>query len=436
MAVTGRGLEISGDGDAVAVIDAFTDRLARISLGVEEILPVADQRPDVPMLQLSAAMLWLYAQTEAGSRSARAYLDRAAALEPTMNDRERLLLAALRHWQANRFQAGVETFEALTRRWPTDLAAVKALEFLYYVLGQQHNGPRFLAHIESIAAPNAEDPDFLAVWGFAAELSDDRPQATERIEHALDIEANVPWAHHALAHLLIGQGDGPDALRRLTNYLPLWEGDGRVIHCHNAWHLALVHLDQLDVDRALGIYRDHVWDVVPDSPGEQIDAASLLWRIEMGGWSVDDALWADLADHVEARVHECFMPFLSAHHAYALARAERHDALDTLLGVVAARTAADDDEAVRVWQPVGRAVVLAAAAHGHGDLARSAELLGPVMAQMPIIGGSDAQDDLFRQSYLTSLIGMGRTAEARTYWHAITDWKTPSLLDERWRSQL
>lgn len=436
MAATARGLEITGDDDAVAAIDTFTDRLARISVGAEEILPVADRRPDVPMLQLGAAMLWLYAQTDAGSASARGYLDQAAALEPAMNERERTLLGALRCWEAKQFLAGVELLEALTRRWPTDLAAVKALEFLYYVLGQQHNGPRFLAHIESIAAPNAQDPDFLAVWGFAAELSGDAPRATEHVEHALAIEADVPWAHHALAHILIGQGDGPDALRRLTTYLPMWEGDGRVIHCHNAWHLALAHLDQLDADGARTLYRDHIWGVVPDSPGEQIDAVSLLWRIEMGGWPVDDAHWADVADHVEARVHECFMPFLSAHHAFALARAGRGDALDTLLGVVAARAEADDDEAVRVWRPVGRAVVLAAAAHGRGDLAGSAALLGPVLARMPAIGGSDAQDDLFRQSYLVSLLGSGRTAEARTYWQAMTDWKTPSRLDERWRSRL
>ncbi len=436
MATTARGLHVTGDADAAAAIDRFTDLLARIRPGVEDVLADADRYPDVPLIQTSAAMLWLYAQTDDAQASARTYLDRAVALEATMDERERALLAACELWWSKRFDAAANALESLTNRWPTDIAAVKALEFLYYICGQQHSGPRFLAHLDSISAPNRTDPDFLAAWAFAHELTGRIDRAIELVDETAAIDPDVPWADHALAHALITRGDGPDVLARLAPKLSSWQAAGRVIHCHNAWHLALVHLDLLDDAAARALFGDHVWAVVPDSPGEQIDAISLLWRIEMGGWSVDDATWADVADHVEARVEECFMPFLSAHHAYCLARADRHDALDALLRTVTARTDATDDEARRVWQPVGRAVVEASAAHGRGDAVTCATALDGLLSAMPAVGGSDAQDDLFRQAYLTALRDAGRAADARTYWHAMTDWKTPSELELRWFATL
>jgi hypothetical protein len=123
------------------------------------------------------------------------------------------------------------------------------------------------------------------------------------------------------------------------------------------------------------------------------------------------------------------MPFMNAHYVYALARAGRADALETALDAVRKRSAADDEEAKRVWAPVGRAVVEAAAAFGGGDRARAATLLDPVMAQMTSIGGSDAQDDLFRQAYLRSLQAAGRRADATAYFAAITGSKTRTPLD-------
>jgi Flp pilus assembly protein TadD len=433
---TRRGLEIgTDDPDAVAAADDFTDRLARIATGVEAIVPAAERHPQVASLQLYAALLWLYAQTDDATRTAAAYLERAAAVESS-NEREQAMLAGLRCWRDGDYLAGVEVFEQLTRTWPTDLAAVKALEFLYFVLGQQHNGARAYAHFGALAERNAGDPDFLATLAFAAELSGHADVAADLVEQALAIETDLPWAHHAYAHLMIGRGSPDEALRRLTGYLPLWTHDGQFAHAHNSWHLALVHLDHLDLDGALDLYDRHIWGFNPDLPVEQVDAISLLWRVELGGWGVDDARWEAVARHVDLRTGECYHPFLSAHHAYALARSGHLDALEALLATVDRRTAGDDDEARRVWRPVGRAVVEAAAAHGLGNLRRSASLLDPVMGSLTAIGGSDAQDDLFRQAYLAALIGAGRTTDAQTYWKTMTGWKTTSPLDEQWLERL
>jgi hypothetical protein len=123
------------------------------------------------------------------------------------------------------------------------------------------------------------------------------------------------------------------------------------------------------------------------------------------------------------------MPFMNAHYVYALARAGRSDALEAALAGVRARSKADDDEPTRVWAPVGRPIVEAAAAFGIGDRARAAALFDPAMSAMTAIGGSDAQDDLFRQAYLRSLQAAGRHTDAAAYFDRMTGNKTRTPLD-------
>jgi hypothetical protein len=211
-------------------------------------------------------------------------------------------------------------------------------------------------------------------------------------------------------------------------FMPLLATCGRPIHSHDAWHLALLYLEELDVADTMRVFRDHIWGITPDFVVEQLDAIALLWRIEMAGTAMD-AEWPSIADRIAPRAAETFMPFMNAHYVYALARAGRDDAVDAALASVRERSVTDDDEGKRVWAPVGCAVVEAAACFGTGNRARAAQLLDPVMPLMTSIGGSDAQDDLFRQAYLRSLQAAGRETEATAYFKAMTVNKRRTPLD-------
>jgi hypothetical protein len=70
-----------------------------------------------------------------------------------------------------------------------------------------------------------------------------------------------------------------------------------------------------------------------------------------------------------------------------------------------------------------------AAGGEHFALRRAAQLLDPVMPLMTSIGGSDAQDDLFRQTYLRSLQAAGRYADAAAYAARMTGGKSRTPLD-------
>jgi len=428
----GRGLPVTAHSDAeIAALDVFIARLARIDRGAEAILEAARCFPESPMVQLCAAVFCLFGQTPGAEQAAATYLDAAAPSLTAAHQRERRFHQALSLWQRRDHLGAVAALEAMTQEWPRDLLAAKIAEFLYYVLGQQQEGPRFLRHMARLAAANAGDPDFLAAHAFAHELCGDADTAERLAQQALDIDIRTPWAHHCLAHVYLRRGATDDGIRRLEEFLPLWMQTGRVIHCHNAWHLAVAHLNALALERAQHLLRRHIWGITPDYVGEQVDAIALLWRIEMAGGR-GDALWPALAEHAEAHAGDCYMPFLNAHFVYALARAGRDDAVTRCLDRVRERAAAADAEAKRSWRPMGAALVEAVAAFARGEAAKAAALLDPVIGGVTLGGGSDAQVDLFRQTYFHSLRGAGRPSDAKAYWHAVTAGRPLTALDRSW----
>jgi len=405
--------------NAGQAVNDFRSRLLRFDAGAERILDAAKEFPDDPMVLLCAAAFYLYGQTNEANATAAGFLDRAEAKGAATE--APWLLKALRHWHALRYDAAAAALEEATANDPHNLLAAKFCEFIYYIRGQQFSGPRFLAHMERLSDVNGSDPDFLAMYSFAQELCGHFPQARNLAEKSLEIERRNPWAEHTLSHVTIKLGDIAEGEKRLRTFLPQAATCSRPIHSHTAWHLALFDVERLDHADALAILRGHIWGITPDMIGEQIDAIALLWRMEMAGADVASE-WAGIADHVEKHVGECFMPFLSAHHAYALARAERTEAAAQLSATVQGQTEP-------LWQRVGIPVVEASLAHGRNDWLCAAELLDPVMNDMTQVGGSDAQDDLFRQMYFTALARGGRQAEARAWFERFAGNKKLTALD-------
>jgi tetratricopeptide (TPR) repeat protein len=427
-----RGLPLTAASSAaVAAIDVFTARLSRIDRGAEAILEAAKIFPATPMIQLGAAVFCLFGQTAEADKAAKEYLDAAEPLLASANDRERRLHAAFLHWLRKDHLGAVAALEEITEAYPRDILSIKTAEFIYYILGQQHEGPRFLRHMERVAAANVGDPDFLAAHGFAHELCGHADEAERLAEEALARDDCVPWAHHCLAHVYLRRGEADAGVRRLESLLPLWMSAGRVIHCHNAWHLAVAYLERLGLDEAEALLHSHVSGVTPELVVEQLDAIALAWRIEMAGRRLD-SLWPALAERVEPRIDDCYMPFITVHQIYALARAGREEAVPRCIARVRARGLADDAEAMRSWRRVGLAAVEASAAYGRGAAAECARLLGQVIEDVTVVGGSDAQVGLLRQTYLCSLIESGSKSEAAVYWRKETAGKALTELDRHW----
>lgn len=427
-----RGLEISGaSAEAVGALDHFRDQM--LSLGPDPIRVLSDveAHPECGLLQAYGAVFHLYSLTAEGDAAAAALLNRARAAG-TPNEREARWFVGIEAWLRHDYESAMGVMETITEHDPRDLLAAKVAEFHYFATGQHWQGRRFLTHMERIADANRDSSHFLAMHAFAHELSGHFDTARALAERAIELERITPWAHHALAHADVRQGRFDEGERVLRDLAPTWAQSGQPIRGHNAWHLALFTLAHLDHDETLRIFREQVSGLLPESVGEQVDAVSLLWRIELSGREVAAQEWSRIADHLEGRADEAFIPFVSAHEVYALTRAGRASAAERK--VAAARRAADESTAERrrVWRDVGLALVDACAALAAGDAARCATLLDPVISRVGCVGGSDAQDDLFRQSHLVSLIRARRHDDARRTLDGQLRGREPSPLEESW----
>ncbi|GAB4174408.1 MAG: tetratricopeptide repeat protein [Terrimicrobiaceae bacterium] len=408
----------------------FSASILRLSPGAENIL--ADEEEEDGCLWLARGFFWLFGQTAEAQNQAGRALQMAA--EHPGGPRSESWFTALQLWHAKDFDRSASAFEEITTRWPDDLLAAKAAEFLYYVLGQQHSGPRFLQHLNRLGPVHGGDPDFLSMEAFARELCGDMSGARRSAEAALGIESRLPWAQHALEHVLLWEGNSEEALHLLAGWVADWEASARPIHSHNAWHYAVALLDRQDNEKAMEVFDRHVWMKTPDLVVEQLDSISFLWRAEMAGVPVGEPRWKALAGLINPR--EVFMPFASAHYAYAAGRAGCREVLEELLERTTQRARDTDAEAVRVWSGPGLDVVRASAALGCGDAAAAARFFDPAALRLTEIGGSDAQDDLFRFAHIHSLRLARRRSDALQLLRARLCRKTPSPMEADWLAGL
>ena len=406
---------MSGAGEAdIVAIDAFRDGLLAMEGGIESVADAAEASPGCCLLQVYAAVLFLHAGTEQGTKTALSWLARAERASSDSSVRERMLLEGCRSWSRGDNESAIELFEGLTKDYPRDLVAAKACEHNYYLTGQHHQGPRYLAHMGRIAPYNQDQADVLAMYAFAFDLVGEYERARAEAERAVELRFGCAWAQHALAHVSMMTGENERGQAEQEHFLKTWTNPGPSIHGHNAWHLALFRLEQNDTEGVMELFRDLVWGHLPESTGEQVDAVSLLWRLELAGYPIEDRLWAEVADACVPLAGEAVAPFVVVHHACALARAAREESVEHLRGAVA-RSAREQPAARRaVWQQAGIPVMEAAIAWARRDSQRVIEVLEPAAREIPLVGGSDAQDDLFRMTLIDALVREGQKDSARS----------------------
>lgn len=412
-----RGLVLTAESqEAADCIQSFENNLLDLTQGLDNIPADSEQFPETAMVQACAATYFLYAQETAALSQANAYLAKAEALAHTCTRREQNYIQAIRHFHQNQYEAALALLEAQTLEWPADLLAAKVAEFLYYCLGQHYNGQRFLCHMQRLETACSDSAGYWAMRSFASELCADYKLAGEQATRSLTLNPTQPWAHHTLAHIQSRQGSNHN-IATMESHLPAWRLANRGIHSHNTWHLALLYLDQLDIPRVHQLLKSDLWGITPDTVFEQLDTIALLWRLDLCDQPADDALWSEVAQHAAQHAGQCLIPFIEGHYAYALARAGDADRASHSVKRAQERAHQQDHEARHIWAPVGADFVAACAALGAGNPTQALELLDPISQDIPRVGGSDAQDDLFRQAHITALRQSGQASQARQTWN-------------------
>jgi tetratricopeptide (TPR) repeat protein len=385
------GLAISTDrSEVVTAIERFTEELLSHGQHAAVVLEAAELDPGSTLAQACAAALYLFLQTREGVRRAQPWLARARAAAHRANERERLLLAALDAWSAGQLQAALAHHLEIARRWPRDLLNAKLAQIHQLGLGDR-SGMRDLT--ETLLPHNTGVRYAWGLHAFALEQAGELDAAFDAGERALAIHPVDPWAQHAVAHVFDARQQHAEGIAWLLGHSPGWARCSSFMFTHNWWHVALLQLALGDGDAALALYDQRVWGVRKTYVQDQVNAVSLLARIEQHGVDVGTR-WADLSEHVRPRIDDRQNAFLDLHFAYALARAGDDAAVSELLRGIAEHAQASSAPAWRdLALPAARGVV----AHARRQLREAAQELQPLASRMHLLGGSTAQQGWFAQ---------------------------------------
>ena len=369
------------------------------------------QDPDLLMGHLLRAHAFLFALQPGFAAKAATSLAAVEARLAQATPRERLHLAAARAWAAGDFSGTRRAFDEVLATHPHDLAALMFAHQADFFGG---GAARLIERPQQALATwdgSLPGRGFVqSMLAFGLEEAGDYGQAETLGRDAVATNPKDVWGIHAVGHVLEMQGRDEDGIAWYEAREADW-APGNYFAVHNAWHLALYHVDREDHGSALAVYDRLI------RPGRRsillnlCDAAALLWRLHLEGVEVGER-WEGVADlmvpHALARVHV----FDDVHLAIAFAAAGRDFALRELLRSLSEQ-ARGESEPAAMTRLVGLPVAQAMAAFAHGAYGATVDRLLSARANAALMTGSAAQRDILELTLIEAALRDGQVSLAR-----------------------
>ncbi|MDB5752972.1 MAG: hypothetical protein JWP65_3393 [Ramlibacter sp.] len=367
------------------------------------------QRDGSALVQAYCAALHMFAETGDAPASAWPFIERARAAALRATPREQRFIAATAAWVAGDVPRAIALHEEQAREFPRDLVSLK---LAHYHLFNRGDSPGMLRIALATLAGAADVPYLHGMLAFAWEQCHFLEQAEGAARHAMELRHKEPWAHHALAHVMLTQGRLAEGHAFLQEVSPTWTGLNSFMVTHNWWHQALFALELDLPEQALAIHDQHVWAEVKVYSQDQVNAVSLLARIELAGHQVGER-WQELGAYLAGRGADHVLPFLDMQYVYGLGRAGRLTEARLLLAGIERHAASLAGDGAAAWQQVCAPASRGLLAHALGDWNGAIQDLGQALPRLVEIGGSHAQRDLFAQVHLDALVRSGHWSGAQ-----------------------
>ena len=375
---------------------------------------------DTPLADLDAAMAadpgWSLPRTmKAGyllGLTEAELLPEALALldgcEPLMADalpRERAHLAAVRALAEGRWHAACKTWDELLLEHPRDALALHWAHLWDYYRGD--TAALRLRPARVLPEWDEADPLFahaLALYAFGLEENHLYPQAEEAGRRAAALSTGVPWAVHAVAHVMEMQGRFEDGTAWLRQHQPAW-GQGNAFAGHLWWHMGLFRLEALDLPGVHRLIDAHLSGEALQITLQRLDAAALLWRMHLLGTDVGARFTELLADWAPADATAGHYAFNDLHVLVAMLGADELLRAESWIARCAARVMQPEDARRSnhaVTREVGLPLMRGLLAYARSDYDQAVALLQPVQPLAGRLGGSHAQRDLIDQTLMAA----------------------------------
>jgi hypothetical protein len=372
---------------------------------------------------------------------ARAALDQADLLAANAPERERAHWAAAGRCAAGDWHGACAAWEQILLRHPRDLYALQWAHLFDFYRGDARNLRQRVARVlPEWPRDDALRPYLLGMHAFGLEENNLYAQAEAVGREATAGEAKVPWATHAVAHVMEMQGRFDEGRRWLREHEPVWaEGNG--FAGHHWWHLALFHLEAMDLAGALALHDAHQGSAHAVLTLQRLDGAALLWRMRLldAEGSLDIAArWADLAQGWDLTPRDAgHSAFNDVHMLIALIGLRDAARAQSLFAAVQRRAERGTDSNAVMAREVGLPLMRALLAFDAGDAAEAIRLLAPLRESAHRFGGSHAQRDLIDLTLLAACAAPhGERALGRALLNErlLARGATPQV--EHWRARL
>lgn len=406
--VDARGCRISGA--TPAALQAYERALAAFQgwrSGAEAALASALQEaPGFVMAHVLQAWLLVCSRDPRRVRSARPILARATELPA--NECERLHLAALAAALADDYERPKAQLGELLRQQPRDVLALQAAHAFDYVTGDVD---RMRDRVPAVLPAWSSDlPGYhavLAMHAFGLEESGAYERAEETARAALALNPVDARAYHVMSHVFEMTARADEGVRWMDEHQACW-GIESVVATHCWWHLALFHLERGRVDRALEIYDQCVRAGHSSEVADLIDAAALLWRIDLCAADTGPR-WAELAAAWSAHIDDAFCSFNDVHAMLAFVGANDWANAQRLERSLTAGRSLPTRHA-HTTRLLGLPACRALIAFGRGDYSGAIRLLASLPALAHRLGGSHAQRDVLHLTLVQAIEHIRRPA--------------------------
>lgn len=327
--------------------------------------------------------------------------------------REHLHLEAAKAWARGEIIRGAEIWEEILLDHPADALALRFAHDTYFYLGHSSSIRDSVARV--LPAWDEDDPLYgfvLGQYAFGLEEAGELARAESVGRRALEIHSHDAWAVHAVAHVLEMAGRQEEGIRFLVDTSPNWK-DSRWLAVHNWWHLAVYLIEVGRGGEVLPRYDEFVRDKIKDdSLLDLVDAAALLWRLQLAGFIVGNR-WEEVSAQWLTHRDDHVLVFNDLHIALAITGAGDALARERFLASLDDYIAQGSGDNRDISADVGRRLVKAVVAFGDGNHQRAIDLLLPVRYKWIRIGGSHAQRDLLTQTLIAAALGAGNINLAR-----------------------
>lgn len=392
---------------------------------LESALALADDQAFVMGDVFAAAMLAFDGAAETDAKLAEV-LARLRTRRMGVTPRERKHVDAALACARGESTAGAAMWDDLLADYPGDVVAMKLAHEAYFLTGKSQ---AMRASVRAVLpAWTPEKSGYGLVIGqhaFAMEECGEYAKAEGTARLSLDLNPDDCWALHALVHTYEMQDRHSDCVALLESTCGRWR-EQVLFSAHIWWHLGLRHIAAGEAGKALALFDEHLATVDPENAFRLTDGSSFLWRMELAGFDVGTR-WDLMADKWQHHHTALLNPFLVLHMAMTLCAVGQTQTLEEFLASCAAANERARNEiasnVLDVALPASRAMI----AYRNGDDCSVARIMRPLMANLPLLGGSNAQRDILERTLSASLIRSGDLDGARHFLEDILDQRPNSV---------